>query len=89
MLNTEYINSNNQIERGDFSDPRVILVRPNDSRLAIWRPDSECHYEQGFDSPTYVAVGKGATDEQLAKVSARYGVPLEDLRAFREGVNHG
>lgn len=71
---------------GSFSDPRVILVRPNDPRLAVWRPDSECHYEQGFDSPTYVAIGKGATDEQLVRVSDRYGMPEADLHAFRDGM---
>lgn len=66
--------SNQQIPAptGAFSDPRVILVRMDDSRLASL-PRSECHIEQSFDTPTYVAIGGGATDEQLEKVSG--GLP--------------
>lgn len=79
--------SNQQIPAltGAFSDPRVILVRMDDPRLASL-PMSECHIEQSFDTPTYVAIGGGATDEQLEKVSARYGLPSEDLRTFRDGT---
>lgn len=79
--------SNQQIPAltGAFSDQRVILVRMDDSRLASL-PRSECHIEQSFDTPTYVAIGGGATDEQLEKVSDRYGLPSEDLRAFRDGT---
>jgi hypothetical protein len=70
---------------GAFTDPRIILVRPDDSRLAS-RPMSECHIEQSFDTPTFVAIGKSADDGKLAKVSTRYSVPLEDLQAFRDGM---
>lgn len=82
MLKPEYINPANQLGAGDFSDPRVVLVRKDDPRIGILS-DSECHISQGFDTPTYVAIGAAASDEQLAKVSAMYGVPLADLQEVR------
>ncbi len=85
MLNREFINPANQLQSGAFSDPRVTLVRPDDPRLASL-PTSEYHIEQSHDTPTYVAIGKNAKDGQLAKVSVRYGVPLDDLQAFRDGT---
>jgi len=64
--------SNQQIPAltGAFSDPRVILVRMDDPRLASLST-SECHIEQSFDTPTYVAIGYGATNEQLENVDWR------------------
>jgi hypothetical protein len=82
MLEREYINPSNQLGSGDFSDPRVILVRKSDPRVCSLS-DSECHVSQGFDTPTYVAIGDAASDEQLAAVAARYGVPQADLQEFR------
>lgn len=82
MLNAEYINPAMQSCTGDFSDPRVILVRKDDPRVCIIY-ESECQVSKGFDTPTYVAIGAGASDEQLAKVSGMYGVPLADLHEFR------
>ncbi len=86
MATVSYTNPNNSIGTGDFSDPRVILVRKDDPRICA-RPESECHIEQACDSPTYVAVGASATDEQLAKVTARYGVPIADLFEFRNAAS--
>ena len=82
MLNAEYINQSNQLGTGDFSDTRVILVQKEDPRVGILS-ESECYVSQAFHGPTYVAIGAGASDEQLAKVAARYGVPLADLQEFR------
>lgn len=82
MVKAEYISPVIHPGTGDFSDPRVILVRKEDPRIGILS-DSECHISQGFDTPTYVAIGAAASDEQLAKVSVMYGVPLADLQEVR------
>lgn len=85
MIKAEYINpavANNWSLEGDFCDPRVILVRKDDPR-AFFVASHECFSFQGFDTPTYIAIGKGASDESLVKMHARYGVPLADLQEFR------
>lgn len=82
MDKAEYINPANHQSHGDFSDQRVILVRKDDSRACVFS-DSECKIAQEFDTPTYVTIGTAASDEQLTKVSALYGIPLADLREFR------
>lgn len=71
--------------KGDFTDTRVILVRKEDSRVCS-RTESECHIEQGFDTPTYVVIGATASDDQMEKVSMQYGIPLHELHEFRDGL---
>lgn len=82
MVKAEYIKPSYSGIPGPFSDPRVILVREDDAR-AYLRPGYTCNAFQGLDTPTYVTIGKNASDTALAEVHARYGVPLADLREFR------
>lgn len=91
MLKAEYIKpAANHQDTGDFSDPRVILVRKGDPRACCFS-DSECQIGQGLDTPTYMAIGAAASDEQLLRASERYGVPLVDLQEFRAQMvpSHG
>ena len=78
---------------GDFSDPRVILVRPDDERLAII-PNKQItthqvSAQQTFDGPTYLVIGPSASDDALGRASIRFSVPLPQLQQFRGGVIHG
>ena len=76
--------NDNAVDIDDFSDTRVILLPKSDSRVCF--RNSECYVEQSFDSPIYVAIGARASDEQLAKVSARHCIPMTDLRLFRAAM---
>lgn len=68
-----------------FPDDRIFLVAPDDERLAIYSdPDAPtAHLQQSFDGPGYLAVGPNVTDSSLDKVSARFGIRIEDLVEFR------
>ncbi|WP_418646869.1 hypothetical protein ACNQFN_14785 [Thauera butanivorans] len=68
----------------DFSDERVFVVRPGDSRLGILWTDEQAGCEQWFDSPTYAVVGANAPDEKLVRLSQRVGISLGELRQFRD-----
>jgi hypothetical protein len=70
---------------GSFSDPRVILVTPNDRRAyPMARTDgTSCYIGWAHDGPAYVTIGPDAADSGLTKVSKEYSVPLADLQRFR------
>jgi hypothetical protein len=61
----------------------VIVTTHDDKRLAA-KTDDPCRYEQAFDGPTYLAIRRTATDEQLGRAATRLGVPLGKLKEFRE-----
>lgn len=87
MVKTEFIKPNRtwvpgSESTGDFDDPRVILLGKGDPR-AYLLSGHDCVTFQGLDTPTYVTIGKNASDESLAEVHTRYGVPLADLQEFR------
>ncbi|WPB57670.1 hypothetical protein [Xylophilus sp. GOD-11R] len=73
------------IHAGDFSDRRVILVRGHDTRCARFWDESSAGYEQACDGPTYLFLGCRAPDEKLQRLSERYGIPVAELVAFRNG----
>jgi hypothetical protein len=70
---------------GSFSDPRVILVIPSDQRACPVRATDpmRCHAGQAEDGPMVITIGPQASDSSLGKVAERYGIPLADLREFR------
>ena len=82
MVKAEYIKPSCSGGTGDFSDPRVIIVRKDDPR-AYLLPGHECNSFQGLDTPTYVTIGENASDGALAKIHEEFGIPLADLREFR------
>ncbi|RKP50722.1 hypothetical protein [Trinickia fusca] len=66
----------------DFSNPEVIVTTYGDKRLGCL-VDWPCRFEQAWDGPTFVVIRPAATDEQLQKVSDRFGIDIEELRTFR------
>ena len=61
----------------------------NDYRLCT---QYECHllfdlpayFAQAIDEELEIVIRSDATDEQLAKLSTRFDVPLDQMKAFRE-----
>jgi len=70
----------------NFSDPRVILVRPGEHEAGLMQLSNpkRCASFQHYDSPAYVIVGAGVEDDSLQAVSSRFGVPLHELVNFRD-----
>ncbi len=68
----------------DFSDPRVILVRGDDERCARYWDESDAGFEQAYDGPRHLVVGRLASDEKLQKLADRFAYPLTELKAFRD-----
>ena len=73
------------VRNGSFSDSRVILVRHDDPRLSFISSDP-VRFEQGENTPAYVAISREATDQALQMIAERFGVPMDALRAFREEI---
>lgn len=46
--------------------------------------DEPVYFAQALDEPIEIAIRPDATDEQLLKLSGRFGVPIDEMRAFRE-----
>ena len=46
--------------------------------------DKPVYFAQTLDEPIEIAIRSDATDEQLLKLSDRFGVPIEEMKAFRE-----
>jgi hypothetical protein len=72
-----------------FSDKQVILVRPDDKRLATIVSDATVSSEQSYDGPAYLVIRAEASDPALERASARFGISLPDLQQFRAEVCHG
>lgn len=62
----------------------VQLCRPDDARLAS-RWGEQGGFEQYDDDPVLLVIGSRTSDEKLERLAARFGVPLQRLRSFRDG----
>lgn len=80
-----YIDSRIAGITGAFSDPRVFLATPLDDRVSAPPPidSTYCHAQQSEDGPTYLIIGSNVSDGSLLRASERFGIPLQDLMAFR------
>lgn len=70
----------------DFSDPRVILVRGDDDRCGRYWAEDAAGFEQAYDGPTYLVVGRLAPDEKLQKLAGRFRYSMSELKAFRSAA---
>ena len=67
-------------------NPKVIVCRPNDPRLAKGYWSERGGYEQtyGVDEPTYVIVGRLTDDGKCAELAQRFSLDAAALREFRD-----
>lgn len=73
---------NNDAAAGDFSDSRVILVKPDDVRI-VMLSDAPVSAQQAYDGPTFLVIAASAPDDALERASNRYAIPVQALRQFR------
>lgn len=59
----------------------VLTARPFDAPVHL---DRACWFHQHWDGPIEIVIRKHATDEQLRKMSERFGVPISEMLAFRD-----
>ena len=74
-----------EMQTSIFADKRVILVHGGDERCAGFWDESETGFEQSFNTPTHLIIGRAATDDAVKRVQQRFPVySLEELIAFRD-----
>lgn len=79
--------SNNDATAGDFSDSRVILVKPDDARI-VMLSNAPVSAQQAYDGPTFLVIAASAPDDALGRASERFNIPLQKLRQFRGEIAH-
>jgi hypothetical protein len=70
--------------QGDFTDTRVIFVAGNNENAHLYvSPDSvKAYFFQHCDGPIYLVIAPNADTESLARMSARFDIPIETMQAF-------
>jgi hypothetical protein len=67
----------------------IVVTRPEDERLALWPEASQrdpVRYEQANGEPLFLVIAPHASDAELARASARFGLPFKGLREFRDAA---
>lgn len=76
-----------------FTDNRVKLLRSNDKNCASFWEIDQAGFESDEDGPVHLIIGRLAPDAALGRMAARFGLDVEDLKAFRDApegeVSHG
>ena len=55
-----------------FADKRIILVHGRDERCGGFWDESETGFEQTFNTPTHLVIGRAASDDSIKRVQVRF-----------------